>query len=131
MLWMGVILAVSSIPGQTLDGVGFTVKDSLAHFVEYAVLGFLAFRLLRAENRGVLAALCGAALLGALMGALDENYQRLIPGRMTSWADYLADLGGALFGAGVAALYYRWTGRFRLTAPPRSAGASPAGGDER
>lgn len=131
LLWVAVILAVSSIPGPTLQGVGFTVQDSLAHLVEYAILGFLAYRLLRAEGRGVTGALLGSLILGAALGALDENYQRVIPGRMTTWADYLADLTGAALGALVAAVYYRWTGRFRGSAEARTSGDPPDGGEER
>lgn len=130
VLWIGVVFAVSSIPGRTLLEVGFDVQDSLAHLIEYAVLGFLGFRMLRAEGMGSAAALLGVVVLGAVVGAADENYQRLIPGRMTTWSDYLADLAGAGVGATVAAMYYRWTGRFDTPERPIGSGASPDGGTE-
>lgn len=129
LLWIAVILAVSSIPGPTLQQVSFSVKDSLAHFVEYAVLGFLSYRLLRAEGRGVAGALLGTLVLGALMGAIDESYQRLIPGRLTTWADYAADFAGAGLGSAVAALYYTWTGRFDVRTEGKTPEQMPGGGE--
>ena len=43
-----------------------------------------------------------AAALGALVGAVDENYQRLIPLRDPSFADWIADLVGTTSGAALA-----------------------------
>jgi len=131
LLWIAVILAVSSIPGPTLQQVSFSVRDGLAHFVEYAVLGFLSYRLLRAEGYGVAAALAGAVMVGAVMGAIDENYQRLIPGRLTTWADYAADLAGSALGSAVAALYYMVTGRFRERSENQAPAHMPGGGEPR
>jgi VanZ family protein len=106
LLWTAVILAVSSVPGPTLLKVGFSVKDGLAHGIEYGVLGFLIYRLQRAEGRVGLAACCAAVVGGALLGGLDETYQRFIPGRVPSWTDYAADLAGSGLGGLAAAIYY-------------------------
>jgi VanZ family protein len=126
-----VILAASSISGPTLQEVGLSVKDWLAHLVEYSVLGFLSYRWRRAEGHRPGTALLGSMILAAAMGAIDENYQRLIPGRITSWTDYAADLVGAGLGSGVATVYYTWTGRFRDRVDSKTPGSAPGGGEER
>ena len=98
--WTAVIFAASSVPGSRLDDVGFDVPDKLIHGLEYSVLGFLAFRASSGSRTGAFA---GAVLIGIGVGALDENYQRLIPLRDSSAADWLADGLGAAVGAGVSA----------------------------
>ncbi len=130
LVWMGVILAVSSIPGPTLQMVGFSVADSFSHGFEYAILGFLAYRLFRAEGKSRGRAWLSSVLLAALMGAVDENYQRLIPERISSWSDWAADITGGGIGGAVAIVYYVLTDRFHGgvgTEDP--SGRSPAGGD--
>jgi VanZ family protein len=69
--------------------------DKVVHFVEYAILGFLLFRVLFSSGKvsarwsGVLALCCAVAL-----GAIDELYQSL-PGRNTSLYDWISDSLGA------------------------------------
>ena len=110
---MAVILSVSSIPEPTLQKVGFSVKDYLAHGVEYSILGFLALRLIRAEGGKFPWSWLLVVLLALCMGALDETYQRLIPGRTPSWSDYASDLAGSSAGGLIAIVYYAVTERFR------------------
>jgi len=100
LVWTAVIFAASSVPGSRLDDVGLEIPDKLVHGVEYAVLGFLAFR----SGPGSRArAFVLAVLIGIGVGILDENYQRIIPLRDSSAADWLADGLGTAVGAGVAA----------------------------
>lgn len=113
---MGVILAVSSIPEPTLQKVGFSVKDYLAHGIEYSILGFLSFRLFRAQGKSPLRAWLWVIVVVIFMGAVDENYQRLIPGRTTSLSDYAADLVGSSAGGLIAIVYYALTDRMRARA---------------
>ena len=105
-IWVAAIFAVSSIPGPALTAVGITVWDKLAHFLEYAVLGFLA---VRRQRRGFARrpspSFVRASLFGAAVGGLDEAYQSLIPGRSTDAADFLADLLGVCAGAAMALVY--------------------------
>jgi VanZ family protein len=69
--------------------------DKAAHFVEYAVLGFLLFRAIFSAGRvpmkwaALLVILCTAAL-----GALDEFYQNLT-GRDSDIFDWIVDCLGA------------------------------------
>lgn len=121
-IWIGAILSVSSVPGPTLEKVGLSVQDGLAHGLEYAVLGFLAYRRQRLQSRsGVLAGLLLSAALGALVGAVDETYQRLIPGRFSSVSDWTADAVGAAVGGTVASVYYALS---RRHAPPQAPAAA-------
>lgn len=102
-LWSTIILCMSSVPGSRLDEVGFEVSDKLIHAVEYAVLGALAlWCATRGRGVGIRAALL-AFVIATGVGAVDENYQRLIPQRESSAMDWAADVAGAAIGVGLAA----------------------------
>ena len=81
--------------------------DKICHLGEYGILGFLFARAARREARFWSTVVAGA-VLGILLGGLDENYQRLTPGREVSRMDVLADLLGATLGA------LAWPGALRL-----------------
>lgn len=69
--------------------------DKLAHFVEYAVLGFLLCRGLgKSSWRWIL-----ALALAAFYGFIDELHQSFVPSREASGWDLLADGVGAFVGA--------------------------------
>jgi VanZ family protein len=103
LAWTALIFGASSIPGSRLEDVGFRIPDKLVHGLEYAVLGALLCGILRAgARRPEWRAFLIAVALGALVGALDENYQRLIPLRDSSFADWIADLVGCAAGAALA-----------------------------
>jgi VanZ family protein len=76
--------------------------DKGAHFLEYAALGGLLFRAFRLWGTGRGRALVFALALAAGLGAADERFQRLIPGRVCSILDWTADLCGAFAGAFLA-----------------------------
>lgn len=130
LLWIGAIFSVSSVPGPTLQKVGFSIHDEFAHGLEYGVLGLLVYRWLRFQlASGSLRAIAVAVLMGAAIGALDEAYQLLIPERITAMTDWLADVTGCTAGAGIAAIYYRFTSGSRdATGPgaPSEAGSEAA-----
>jgi VanZ family protein len=108
LLWTGLIFAASSVPGSRLDDVGLEIPDKLVHGIEYAVLGFLVFGGARGPGqRSRARSFLLALLAAAVIGIADENYQRLIPYRDTSLADWGADVLGAACGAGLA-----WATRF-------------------
>ncbi len=109
VVWVGAVFSVSSIPGPTLEKVGFSIQDKLAHALVYAVLGFLVFRRQRFQLgwSGWRAALLAIAV-AAVVGALDETYQFFVPGRFSSRWDWVADVGGAAAAGLLALIYYRW-----------------------
>lgn len=89
------ILAVSSIPGQSLPKLAIFTFDKVLHFFEYAVLGILAIKSL---PRYSLVWIAGAVLGGMLFGGLDELWQSLTPGRFSNGWDMLADWIGLWVG---------------------------------
>ena len=104
LVWLGLILALSSVPAQSLSGGGgpiwsFVLRYSLAHIVEYAVLALLLCRLLASYPafRGW-PALCLALALSVCFGAFDELYQSFTDGRHSMIADVGLDAVGALLG---------------------------------
>ena len=104
LAWTAIIFAASSVPGSNFENVRFDVPDKAVHALEYAVLGFLAFRRARVKGGTSAGKALGVALLiGIGVGFLDENYQRMIPLRETSAYDWLADGLGTVAGAGLAA----------------------------
>lgn len=104
MLWGGLILGMSSVPGSQLQEVRLRIPDKLVHFSEYALFGALVFRASAGRGRG--RAVLVALLMGAALGAVDESYQRLIPQRDSSAWDWTADLLGSVAGAALMARHY-------------------------
>src|SRR5690606_15946343 len=101
------IVAVSSMPAGALPGGGLWRIDKLIHAGEYGGRGALVYRgfVLATElsrRRGAAV----ACALAAAVGAADELFQSLSPGRFPSAGDALADAIGAAFGVALAwALY--------------------------
>lgn len=91
------ILGLSSIPGRDLPDTGITFADKPAHLAIYSVLGFLLGR-----TAGKPLPLFG---LGLLLGALDECYQSLTPGRSPDPADWAADALGVAAGLALCLLW--------------------------
>ncbi|MFC2157732.1 VanZ family protein [Acidobacteriota bacterium] len=87
-------------PNVTLAaiGTGYTVFRKSCHFVEYAVLAYLLYRMFRAGNltgtnvRWVL----HAAFISIGYGFMDEFVQIFIPNRNGSIFDVLIDIAGIL-----------------------------------
>lgn len=100
--YVALIFFASSRPFFYPPGPDFSMKDKLAHFLEYAVLGLL---LARAFGRGALRSFAVAFLLvlaiGAGIAAADEMFQGTVPGRKRDIADWMADVSGIAAGAGV------------------------------
>ncbi|QSR86987.1 VanZ family protein [Candidatus Methylacidiphilum infernorum] len=85
------ILMLSSLPGATVAQITFNLSDKLLHVVAYTGLGFLFSWASTRTIQGV--------ILTALFGALDENYQRMVPGRECDLYDWFADCFGAAVGS--------------------------------
>jgi VanZ family protein len=90
--WMAVIFSLSSVPGSSVPGR----FGSLAHFVEYAILGAL---LVLAIGPRVKAAPLVAIALSVAYAVSDEFHQAFVPGRVPDPADIAVDLAGATLGA--------------------------------
>jgi hypothetical protein len=89
---------IAWVAGITTVSVLWTVSlrrspEETVHFLEYGVLAILLHRALRPSIRDVLVFAAGA-LIGSLVGTVDEMIQWLSPGRYWDWRD-LALNGGA------------------------------------
>jgi VanZ family protein len=89
---------------DTIELVHHCVRKS-AHAVEYAVLGFLIWRVLHSTaslaSQRPARHFCLALLLAALYAASDEAHQIFVPGRNAAVADVFLDTCGAGLGLAV------------------------------
>ncbi|NCY21903.1 hypothetical protein EBX31_08095 [bacterium] len=92
-LYYAAILCLSALPASRIEKVNSILplpNDMVIHLTVYAGLGF------------VLAALpypsAAIGMTGSALGALDEQFQRLSPGRDVSLIDWIADVLGISLG---------------------------------
>ena len=109
IVYIGLIFAISSIPGSIHGRIPFRVFDKAAHLGEFAGLGLflmVAFRgsLPRADLKKVTLLV---VIVGLTIGVLDELYQNLIPGRAVEFLDWVADTVGVVIGSAIAMIHYR------------------------
>lgn len=109
ILWMGVIFAGSSLPGDRVS----SPFSPFAHFIEYAVLAALLFAWPSIAERPLHVAVAISLVLAIAYGVSDEFHQAFIPGRVPSAGDVLVDASGAFAGALLAALYKKKAARGR------------------
>jgi VanZ family protein len=114
-IYLLMLLFLSSIPGDPQQSAGIAItlpflpfpilNDKVLHLMFYFPLGWLlALTTLRWWK---------VLIIGALMAALDECYQGLIPGRVPDVMDWIMDMAGILSGWIVE---YRLKGRRRSQA---------------
>jgi VanZ family protein len=92
-LYYAAILSVSLIPRSGVDKVGDFLplpNDKLLHLAVYTGFGFVL--------GGLPYPSLALGTAGSLLGAADEQIQRLAPGRDVSFADWLADVLGVSLG---------------------------------
>lgn len=95
LLYVGVIFTLSAQPYLRAP-LDFHNSDKLMHLGEYGGLGLLLARAVRAgmpareSGRAALVAIA----LGMAIGACDERFQSIVPGRECSLADWFADSTG-------------------------------------
>jgi len=96
VVWAGVIFLLSSIPDLgTGLGTWDLVGRKIGHALEFALLGALLFRALRAAPVAV--------ALGSLYAATDEVHQSFVEGRVGSPLDWTIDTAGVVAGVAVLA----------------------------
>jgi VanZ family protein len=109
------IFIQSSFPSP-VKTQGIPLGDKILHLLGYALLAALFFRALNAtRSTAALGSLWVLSVLfTALYGAMDEVHQAFVSTRSADLLDFLADTGGAMIGAGVAAwLTPRMVGLFQ------------------
>ena len=100
------VLSAQSRPLPFLPATLFRL-DWLLHLAEYAVLGALLARALRAAGRPAAGAFAWALLLASLYGVSDEIHQAFVPNRSADPRDWAADTAGAAIGAAAVAFLRR------------------------
>ncbi len=88
-----------------IEAWSFAVRK-LAHFLIFAVLGFLSAAAC-AVDLGPKKAFFAALLIGTVYAAGDEIHQAFVPGRACQLRDVLIDASGVLLGAGFFTLLRR------------------------
>ena len=76
----------------------------LAHFTEFALVGFWFMLCLRVYTRHFVKYVSWPLFVGLLVAVLDETVQLYVPGRSSSVRDVLIDFGGVLCGLFAALL---------------------------
>ena len=108
LAYVTVIFTLSAQPNLK-PPVPFAQVDKIIHVGEYLVLGILLVRALRATlrvSRPLFAAVIAISAV-VVIGAADENFQRLIPGRQCELLDFLADVSGGTIGQFVYVLFVK------------------------
>lgn len=93
LLYVGLIFTMSSIHGSAIPSP-FPGVDKIEHLLEYSLFGLLAGRAIRFTLGGArrLRAAWGTLGMGATVAALDELYQKRVPGRSSDPLDWLTDV---------------------------------------
>lgn len=95
VLYVLLIFFVSSRPNLQPPGPPFLMKDKVAHFGEYFVLGLLLFAGIGwTVSRDKVITFFFLLAVGMSVAALDEMFQGYIPGRETDVLDWTADAVG-------------------------------------
>lgn len=98
IIYHGLIFYLSSLPGKDV-GNWLVFPDYIAHFIEYAGLGFLWFLFQeKKDNNRVSGKYFYPVLFSLIFGITDEIHQLYVPGRTFSGLDLLADGCGAVIG---------------------------------
>ncbi len=109
ILWMAVIFGLSSMPGNNFPNVLIPGISSIAHAIEYSVLGALLLRGFMysfPENSRILLAFYSVSF-AILFGFSDEWHQTFVPGRFCELEDLIVDAISAVLGT---LLYIRKAG---------------------
>ncbi len=100
--WAALIFIGSSFPNPP-GASGGEWRYDLAHMVEYAVLGALAFLVVRSFRPSwpAMVVMVAAWTLAVLYGMSDEFHQSFVPNRDANWLDVGFDALGAGLGIGL------------------------------
>lgn len=100
--WAALIFIGSSFPNPP-GASGSEWRYDLAHIVEYAVLGALAFLVVRSVRPAwpAMVVMVAAWTFAVLYGMSDEFHQSFVPNRDASWLDVGFDALGAVLGIGL------------------------------
>jgi VanZ family protein len=100
--WQFLMVAIfiqSSSSSLKLTDIDFDLADKLLHFFVFGILGILTARGLRNSKNRILSEnyWSWTLLICIVYGASDEIHQYFVPGRYSSWGDWIADSLGIIF----------------------------------
>lgn len=123
LVYIALIFGASSLHGNAIP-TPFPYVDKVAHLMEYGLLGLLSGRAIRftMSGRSALATAVATILFGALIGALDENYQRFTPGRDCDLMDWVTDTVAVILAVLVTQIVTTRSLRSRRSDRPTSSG---------
>jgi len=98
LLYMILIITVSSIPQNSLPRSLLLTWDKGLHMMEYFILGILA---IKSINGVTFKSVLIIVILGILFACMDEYLQSFISGRLSSVYDVIADALGISLGASI------------------------------
>jgi VanZ family protein len=103
---MAVIFFFSGMSSNDLPDFTFRIWDKFLHFLAYGILGILMYRSFINSKWNYICnyAAFFSIFLTIIYGASDEIHQNYVPGRFPSYADWAADIIGAI----VFIIIYRW-----------------------
>ena len=103
---MVVIFSLSGLSSDDLPDFTFRLWDKFLHFLAYGILGILIYRSF-INSKWIYVrnfAAFFSIFLAIIYGASDEIHQNYVPGRFSSYADWVADAIGAI----VFIMIYHW-----------------------
>ena len=96
LIYMLLILGVSSLPSENIPKLMLLNFDKLIHLVEYFILGALLMKSMKNISTKMLIFVIP---FGLFFGIMDEYLQSFILGRFSSSLDVLADTIGVVIGS--------------------------------
>jgi hypothetical protein len=97
LIYMALILALSSLPADNIPKSWLLNFDKLIHLIEYFILGILLMKSMPSVSTKMLLAVIP---VGIIFGIMDEYLQyRLKFGRVPEGLDVLADTIGVIIGS--------------------------------
>ncbi len=99
VVWVIIMMILSSIPGSGIPEISIIQWDKIAHFTEFTVFTILLGRYLHFKKKtSVLKSVVLILLIGITYSILDELHQLFIPFRDCSLQDLAADILGVFTG---------------------------------
>ena len=96
LVYMALILTLSSLPGDNIPKSWLLSFDKLIHLIEYFILGVLLMKSMTSVSTNRLLTVIP---VGIIFGIMDEYLQSFISGRFSSGWDVLADTIGVIIGS--------------------------------
>lgn len=102
ILYLFVILALSTIPGGALPDIDIFSFDKLLHIIEYFILAFLAINVIKNPSTKTIIII---VIIGIAYGGFNEIWQGVVAGRFACIYDAIANGVGMILGSVITTKY--------------------------